>query len=252
MRNARYISQKMKTVSHTKLNNSMIRLTGGQKNARITKTSVAAHTSRKIENRTIQKIVEGMRGAAVIVVTWNAAIVVIMNIARILLAAAPTNRRTENLIIQKIVEGMSVAAAVVVTMSAAKIRKAVNQAVEGDDIVALTMLMTQVNLRKAILIQRTSVKKQRSQKAPAAVAKNQRTKRLERRVNTTATGPIRVVTTTAIAAQENGLNIVIKVNIKRKPKRVNMRDPAHVPDLVTGVAGNTNKKKWIVYLKTFI
>lgn len=73
MRNASRIGQRKKTVSHIKLNNSMIRQTGGPPSARITKMSVTAHTSRKIENRTIQKIVEGMRGAAVVVVTRNVA-----------------------------------------------------------------------------------------------------------------------------------------------------------------------------------
>lgn len=73
MRNASRIGQRMKTGSHTKLNNSMIRLTGGPPSARITKMSVTARTSRRIGNRTIQKIVEGMRVAAVVVVTRNVA-----------------------------------------------------------------------------------------------------------------------------------------------------------------------------------
>lgn len=73
MRNASRIGQRMKIVSHTKMNKSMISLTGGPPSARITKMSVTARTSRRIENRTIQMIVEGMRGAAVVVVTRNVA-----------------------------------------------------------------------------------------------------------------------------------------------------------------------------------
>lgn len=131
-------------------------------------------------------------------------------------------------------------AAVVVTMSVTRILKAVNQAVEGDDIVALTMLMIQMNRQKVIPIQPTNVKKRRSRKAAAAVAKNQRTKSLKRKANPIV---IVVIATTAIAVQENGLSIVIKVNIKRKPKRVNMLDPAPVPDLVTAVTDSTNIKR---------
>lgn len=125
-------------------------------------------------------------------------------------------------------------------MSVIRILKAVNQAVEGDDIVALTMLMIQMNRQKVIPIQPTNVKKRRSRKAAAAVAKNQRTKSLKRKANPIV---IVVIATTAIAVQENGLSIVIKVNIKRKPKRVNMLDPAPVPDLVTAVTDSTNIKR---------
>lgn len=142
---------------------------------------------------------------------------------------------TENRTIQKIVEGMKVAA-VVGTMSVARIRKAV----EGDVTVALMMLMIQMNPQKAILIQPMNVKKQKSRKAAAAVVKNQRAKSLKRKANPIV---IVVIATTAIAVQENGLSIVIKVNIKRKPKRVNMLDPAPVPDLVTAVTDSTNIKR---------
>lgn len=139
---------------------------------------------------------------------------------------------------------MRVTAVVVVTMNVARIQSAVSQATGEGDTVARTMLTIRVNQRKVILIQRMSVKNQRSPKVAAAVARNQRAKRLKK-----ANPIVIVVVMIATAARENDLSIVIKVNIRRKPKRVSMRDLAHVPDPVKGVAGSTNIKG-IVYLKT--
>lgn len=139
---------------------------------------------------------------------------------------------------------MRVTAVVVVTMNVARIQSAVSQATGEGVTVARTMLTIRVNQRKVILIQRMSVKNQRSPKVAAAVARNQRAKRLKRKANPI----VIVVVMIATAARENDLSIVIKVNI-RKPKRVSMRDLAHVPDPVKGVAGSTNIKG-IVYLKT--
>lgn len=140
---------------------------------------------------------------------------------------------------------MRVTAVVVVTMNVARIQSAVSQATGEGVTVARTMLTIRVNQRKVILIQRMSVKNQRSPKVAAAVARNQRAKRLKRKANPI----VIVVVMIATAARENDLSIVIKVNIRRKPKRVSMRDHAHVPDPVKGVAGSTNIKG-IVYLKT--
>lgn len=132
-------------------------------------------------------------------------------------------------------------------MNVARNQLAVSRAIDEDVIVARTMLTIRVNLRKVILIQRMSVKNQRSPKAAAAVARRQRAKRLKRKANPI----VIVVAMIATAARENDLSIVIKVNIRRKPKRVSMRDHAHVPDLVKGVADSRNIKG-IVYLKTFL
>lgn len=141
---------------------------------------------------------------------------------------------------------MRITARVVVIMNVARIHLVVSRAIAEGGIVARTMLTIRVNPRKAILIRRMSVKNRRSPKAAAAVARNQRAKRLKRKAN-----PIDIVVAMiATAVRESDLSIVIKVSTRRKPKKASMRDPAHVPDPVKGVADSTNKKG-ILYLKTF-
>lgn len=156
-----------------------------------------------------------------------------------------TGRRNANRTRQKTDEETMLVvriAAVVVIMSVVMNHAAtvahLNQVAGDDKKAPLTKPMIRVNQQKVMPIQLTNARIRKPLKAPAqaAAAANRRKSQRNQKVNLTAI-VVRADPKIVTVVWMNARVVVIQANIRRKPKRANMRVPAHAPDLAKGVSG---------------